>query len=70
MRGEALLLDHVAYAVSDIDRSARELSAAGVRFSGPDLRGELREPVDLGGVRYLWTIPQTSCGGSIQLLQR
>jgi catechol 2,3-dioxygenase-like lactoylglutathione lyase family enzyme len=65
-----VLLDHVAYAVSDIDAVAARMSAAGVRFAGPDLRGELHEPVDLGGVRHLWTVPESSGGAAIQLLQR
>jgi catechol 2,3-dioxygenase-like lactoylglutathione lyase family enzyme len=70
LRGERLLLDHVAYAVKDIDAVAAAMRHSGVRFSGPDLRGELEEPVALGGARHLWTIPQTSLGQSIQLLQR
>lgn len=68
--GSSLLLDHVAYAVADIDAVAGAMKAAGVRFSGPDLRGELEEAVDLGGVRHLWTVPETCCGQSIQLMQR
>jgi catechol 2,3-dioxygenase-like lactoylglutathione lyase family enzyme len=70
LRGSRLLLDHVAYAVADIDAVAARMRAAGVRFAGPDLRGELEEPVDLGGVRHLWTIPETACGQSLQLMQR
>ena len=68
--GSAMLLDHVAYAVADIEASAAALRAAGVSFCGPDQREELPGPVDLGGVRHLWTVPRTSAGASIQLLQR
>jgi len=67
---ERVVLDHVAYAVPDIDAVAARMRAAGVRFSGPDLRGELQEAVDLGGVRHLWTVPESSCGAAIQLMQR
>ena len=70
LNGASLRLDHIAYEVSDIDATARALGAAGVRFCGPDLRSELQGPVDLGGVRHLWTVPETSCGQSLQLLQR
>ena len=63
-------LDHVAYEVADIDTVASEMRSQGVRFTGPDLRGELGEAVDLGGVRHLWTLPETSCGACIQLMQR
>lgn len=65
-----LLLDHVAYEVPDIDAIAARMRSAGVRFSGPDQREELHEAVDLGGVRHLWTVPETCRGQSIQLLER
>lgn len=68
--GATSRLDHLAYEVADIAATARVLSAAGVRFCGPDLRAELSEPVDLGGVLHLWTVPETSCGQTLQLLQR
>ncbi len=68
--GERILLDHVGFEVQDIVAKAAELSATGVRFSGPDRRQEVSEPIELGGIRYLWTVPQTSCGQSLQLLQR
>jgi catechol 2,3-dioxygenase-like lactoylglutathione lyase family enzyme len=68
--GEDLLLDHVAHEVADIERVAATLSARGVRFTGPDQRGELLAPVDLGGVLHLWTQPHTCGGMSLQLMQR
>jgi catechol 2,3-dioxygenase-like lactoylglutathione lyase family enzyme len=68
--GSSLLLDHVAYEVSDIDGMATAMKRDGVRFSGPDFREELHEAVDLGGVRHLWTVPETCHGLSLQLLQR
>jgi catechol 2,3-dioxygenase-like lactoylglutathione lyase family enzyme len=69
--GERIVLDHAAYEVADIDAVAAAWHERGVRFSGPDRRAEVREPILLGGgVRHLWTVPETSCGQSIQLLQR
>ncbi len=65
-----LALDHIAYATADIHGVAAGLRAQGVRFTGPDLRGELTEPVDLGGVLHLWTRPSSAGGLSIQLMQR
>jgi catechol 2,3-dioxygenase-like lactoylglutathione lyase family enzyme len=65
-----LLLDHVAYEVPDIAASAALLRAGGARFAGPDARAELHEPVDLGGVWHLWTLPETTFGQTIQLLQK
>ncbi len=65
-----LLLDHVAYEVPDIAASAALLRAGGARFAGPDLRAELHEPVDLGGVWHLWTMPETTFGQTIQIFQR
>jgi catechol 2,3-dioxygenase-like lactoylglutathione lyase family enzyme len=65
-----LRLDHVAYRVADIDATHARLRSAGVRFCGPDMRVELHEPIDLGGVRHLWTLPETALGQSIQLIGR
>ncbi len=68
--GERILLDHVAHEVDDIDAVAAAFAKAGVRFSGPDRREEVSEPFDLGGIRHLWTLPESACGQSIQILQR
>ena len=67
---EPLRLDHVAYLVEDLVSYAAHLAARGVRFSGADLRGELHEPADLGGVLHLWTVPETTGGTCLQLMQR
>lgn len=64
-----LVLDHVAWRVPDIAALQARLAAEGVRFSGPDLRGELTEPVDLGGALHLWTVPETCGGQALQLIQ-
>jgi catechol 2,3-dioxygenase-like lactoylglutathione lyase family enzyme len=66
----AILLDHAAYEVADINAVATALHERNVRFCGPDRRDEIREPLVLGGVRHLWTVPHTSGGQSLQLLQR
>jgi catechol 2,3-dioxygenase-like lactoylglutathione lyase family enzyme len=68
--GHSVLLDHAAYEVADIDAVAAAMYEEGVRFTGPDRREEVREPFLLGDVRHLWTFPQTSCGQSLQLLER
>lgn len=67
---QPILLDHAAYEVSDIDAVAAAMRRTGVRFTGPDRRQEVAEPIELGGIRHLWTYPETSCGQSLQLLQR
>jgi len=67
---ERIVLDHAAHEVRDIDAAAAALGAAGVRFCGPDRRNEVTEPIQLGAVRHLWTVPDSACGQSIQLLQR
>jgi catechol 2,3-dioxygenase-like lactoylglutathione lyase family enzyme len=67
--GGDLSLDHVAYVVDDIERVCAGLRERGVRFCGPDNREELPGPVDLGGVLHIWTVPATSCGQSLQLIQ-
>ena len=71
LRTMPALLDHVAYRVDSIEAVAAQLRGLGVRFAGPDLRTEIDEPVEMsGGVRHLWTIPATSSGYSVQLVER
>lgn len=70
LAGHAVRLDHVACRVSDIEAVAAAMRADGVRFSGPDLRGEVRAPIELSGVLHLWTLPGTTGGQSLQLVQR
>ena len=58
-------LEHVGLAELDV----ADIVRAGVRFAGPDLRAELHAPVELGGALHLWTLPETSAGQVIQLIQ-
>jgi catechol 2,3-dioxygenase-like lactoylglutathione lyase family enzyme len=62
-------LDHVAFRVDDLDALAATLRAAGARFTGPDRRGELAEPLALGGARHLWSLPETTAGLALQLIE-
>jgi catechol 2,3-dioxygenase-like lactoylglutathione lyase family enzyme len=62
-------IDHVAFRVDDLDALAATLRATGARFSGPDRRGEISEPLELGGARHLWTVPQSTAGLAIQLIE-
>lgn len=64
-----LLLDHVAYGVADIRGVAARMRAQGIRFTGPDGRAELTEPIDLGGVLHMWTDAASADGLAIQLVQ-
>ena len=62
-------IDHVAFRVADLGALAATLRANGVRFSGPDRRGELLEPISTGPTRSLWTVPETSAGLALQLIE-
>jgi catechol 2,3-dioxygenase-like lactoylglutathione lyase family enzyme len=62
-------IDHVAFRVDDLDPLAATLRAGGARFSGPDRRGELSEPLELGGARHLWTLPESAAGLGLQLIE-
>ena len=70
LAGHAIRLDHVALLVADIASVAAAMRSDGVRFSGPDLRGEVHEPIELSGALHLWTLPGTTGGHSLQLVQR
>jgi catechol 2,3-dioxygenase-like lactoylglutathione lyase family enzyme len=62
-------IDHVAFRVDDLDAVAALLRAGGARFSGPDRRGEISEPIELGATRHLWTLPETTGGLALQLTE-
>ena len=69
LAGAEQRLDHVAFRVEDLDALATTLSAAGARFVTPDRRRELLAPIDLGGWRNLWTMPDSTAGLALQLIQ-
>ena len=62
-------IDHVAFRVEHLDALVVTLRAGGARFSGPDRRGELSEPLELGGARVLWTLPESTAGLALQLIE-
>jgi catechol 2,3-dioxygenase-like lactoylglutathione lyase family enzyme len=70
LEGATQRLDHIAFAVEDLDSLAVALRATGVRFTGPNRRDELTEPFVIGSVRNLWTRPETSAGLALQLIER
>jgi len=62
-------IDHLAFRVTDIDAIAAALRAGGARFSGPDRRGEEPGPIELGGSRHIWTLPESTAGLALQLIE-
>ena len=68
--GQFASIDHVAVRVDDLDTERERLGTQGVRFTGPALPDEVEEPVELRGVRHLWTDPQSSGGFRLQLIEK
>jgi catechol 2,3-dioxygenase-like lactoylglutathione lyase family enzyme len=68
--GRLASLDHVAVRVDDLDAERERLGAQGVRFTGPAQPQEVAEPVELRGVRHLWTDPASSGGYRLQLIEK
>jgi hypothetical protein len=62
-------IDHVAVEVDDLEGEAERLRAEGVRFQGPRTPDEVQQPVEMRGRRHLWTIPPTSGGFMLQMIQ-
>jgi len=62
-------LDHIAFRVEGLDALGAMLRAAGARFTGPDRREEITEPISLGPARHLWTMPDTTGGVALQLIE-
>ena len=69
LNGSLLILDHVAFEVPDIWVAAARMRKRGVRFTSPDGRQEVREPINLGGVLHMWTDATTDLGLAIQLVE-
>ena len=66
---DRLTLDHVAFRVDDIVETMRTMRAAGVRFAGADLEGEVSDPFVLASGRHAWTLPADPRGPVFQLIQ-
>jgi catechol 2,3-dioxygenase-like lactoylglutathione lyase family enzyme len=62
-------LDHLAFRVRDLDTIAAALRAGGARFSGPDRGAEVPGPIDLGGSRHIFTLPESTAGLGLQLIE-
>jgi methylmalonyl-CoA/ethylmalonyl-CoA epimerase len=69
LEGAARRLDHIAYRVDDLARTSATLGAAGARFCTPDRRQEIVEPIEVGSARVLWTLPETTGGLALQLIE-
>jgi methylmalonyl-CoA/ethylmalonyl-CoA epimerase len=67
--GAARRLDHIAYRVDDIAETRSTLAAAGARFCTPDRRQEIVEPIAVGSAQVLWTLPATTGGLALQLIE-
>ena len=63
-------LDHVALRVENLDALVAMLAAGGARFCGPDRRAQITEPLELGGLRHVWTIPDSTAGLALQLTEQ
>ena len=67
--GEKTRIDHIAVEVDDLDAEVERLSAHGVRFQGPLDPAPVDAPIELRGRRHLWTVPETSGGFMLQLIE-
>jgi catechol 2,3-dioxygenase-like lactoylglutathione lyase family enzyme len=67
--GTQARVDHIAVEVDDLDAEAARLREHGVRFAGPLKPDEVAEPIEMRGRRHLWTVPATSGGFMLQLIE-
>jgi catechol 2,3-dioxygenase-like lactoylglutathione lyase family enzyme len=66
----AASIEHVALAVDDLAHTVATLAAGGARFTnGAGQDGETHEPLETGGLRTLFTIPDSTAGLALQLVQ-
>lgn len=63
-------IEHVAFAVDDIDAEARRLADCGLSFTAvPGRSAEAQEPLAIGDTRSLFSVPSTSGGLVWQLIE-
>lgn len=63
-------IEHVAFAVDDLDAEAAALGGTGIRFSaGAGRAEETREPLEVAGTKSLFTIRDSSAGAIWQLIE-
>jgi catechol 2,3-dioxygenase-like lactoylglutathione lyase family enzyme len=63
-------IEHIAFAVDDVEEEARRLSDLGLRFTATPGRSEAaEEPLAIGGTRSLFSVPSTSGGLVWQLIE-
>jgi catechol 2,3-dioxygenase-like lactoylglutathione lyase family enzyme len=68
--GAQVRIEHVALAVNDLAHTVATLAAGGARFTnGAGQDGETHEPLETGGLRTLFTIPDSTAGLALQLVQ-
>jgi catechol 2,3-dioxygenase-like lactoylglutathione lyase family enzyme len=65
--GQPRRLDHVAFRVSGLDELIETLRASGARFCTPDRGQEIDGPLEVGTMRQLWTVPESTGGLALQL---
>jgi catechol 2,3-dioxygenase-like lactoylglutathione lyase family enzyme len=68
--GAAAEIEHVAFAVDDLDAEARRLAELGMRFTTtPGRSPDAEDPLAIGGTRSLFSVPSTSGGLVWQLIE-
>lgn len=68
LEGVALRLDHLAFAVDDLDAEVAHLHRVGARLFAPD-DSPLAGPVELAGARHVWTRPPGDAAVVVQLVE-
>jgi catechol 2,3-dioxygenase-like lactoylglutathione lyase family enzyme len=69
LEGAPRRLDHIAFRVDDLAETSSALAASGARFCTPDRRQEIVEPIAVGSARVLWTLPESTGGLALQLIE-
>ena len=65
----AVEIEHVAFAVDDLEVEAERLREHGVRFAAVPGRPESKEPLEVAGTRSFFALPETAGGFPCQLIE-
>jgi methylmalonyl-CoA/ethylmalonyl-CoA epimerase len=66
----AVEIEHLAFAVDDVEAAAEQLAGLGLRFTaGAGKREESAVPLEVAGTRSLFTVRESAAGFLLQLIE-
>ena len=69
LAGAEQRIDHMAFRVAELDGAGRDAARRRRALQRARSRGEVPGPLELGGMRHIWTLPESTAGLALQLIE-